>query len=190
MSMSARARTPPVRDAQGVESSNYVGVAGSGTIRAKWTLDEAVFGPVYIDGVLYFGELVRAGDITDGLSNTLTVGERSYFNTNAEWSFGAVWADYYRRGEPTQINVGAAKNFVWPINTIENRRAFFLKDFNAPPELRKIYQNDLPFGSRHPGGAAFGLADGSVHFFSEDTDLSILRELASRNGGENNRWVP
>ena len=44
--------------------------------------------------------------------------------------------------------------------------------------------NWLPMCSRHPGGCNFLIADGSVRFFSESTDITTLRGLATINGGE------
>ena len=44
--------------------------------------------------------------------------------------------------------------------------------------------NNSGFGSEHPGGANFTMADGSVRFVSEDTFLGILKGMASRNEGE------
>ena len=180
---------PPTTETHDIESANYVGVAGSGTSRVPWTLDERRVGPVYTDGVLHWDSQVRVGDILDGASNTLMVGERTFFDNPEGWTYGGTWFDVNRDGQPTSIRVGAAKHAVWPINTIENRRAFYVNDFSVPPP-REILHNDLSYGSWHPGGAGFALADGSVQFLSEDLDLSILRELASRNGGETNRWQP
>jgi prepilin-type processing-associated H-X9-DG protein len=39
------------------------------------------------------------------------------------------------------------------------------------------------FRSDHPGGAHFLMADGTTHFFSEGTDVTVLRGLATINGG-------
>jgi len=39
------------------------------------------------------------------------------------------------------------------------------------------------FGSFHPGGCQFGLADGSVHFVSETIDLNLYRQMAIRDDG-------
>ena len=38
--------------------------------------------------------------------------------------------------------------------------------------------------SEHPGGANLLMADGSVHFLSEDVAAQVIRSLCSRNGGE------
>ena len=48
----------------------------------------------------------------------------------------------------------------------------------------KIPLNDLYFASRHPGGAHFCLADGSVHFVRDTIDLTVLQDLATKAGGE------
>ena len=45
-------------------------------------------------------------------------------------------------------------------------------------------RNDIGFGSEHPGGSHFGLADGSVQFFNENIELRILFAYASRAVGE------
>ena len=39
-------------------------------------------------------------------------------------------------------------------------------------------------GSLHPGGAQAVLADGSVHFLSETTDLTILEKLSAMADGD------
>ena len=40
------------------------------------------------------------------------------------------------------------------------------------------------FKSRHPGGAHFVLADGSVHFISENIDYRNYQRLGDRRDGE------
>jgi prepilin-type processing-associated H-X9-DG protein len=66
----------------------------------------------------------------------------------------------------------------------------YVRDFDAPKELRKVRGNELAFGSLHPGGAHFVFADGSAHFLDEGLDLVAYRQLATRNGEEMNSEKP
>lgn len=181
---------PPTTLGSDLESANYVGVAGAGTTREDWPLEETVCGIVATDGVLHLRSSVSAGDITDGLSNTLVVGERSLYNTDELWSLGAVWHRAAGTTTPRSVCVAAAKHVVWPINSMESRRVYYVNDPAAPLELRKVLNNELAFGSLHPGGAHFSFADGSVRLLGESTDLAIYRELATRDGEEATAAMP
>ena len=44
-------------------------------------------------------------------------------------------------------------------------------------------ESDLSFGSQHPGGAQFLLADGSVRLISENIDVEMYRRLGARKDG-------
>jgi prepilin-type N-terminal cleavage/methylation domain-containing protein/prepilin-type processing-associated H-X9-DG protein len=181
---------PPTQIDTDVESANYVGVAGAGVTREDWPLEEKACGIVATDGVLYLRSKVSVTDIGDGSSHTLAVGERSLYNTDELWTLGAVWFKSSGSTTPTSVCVAAAKHVVWPINTLESRRVYYVGDFSGPPELRKVLNNELAFGSQHPGGAHFAFADGSVHFLDEATDLAVYRELATRLGEETSQWAP
>jgi prepilin-type N-terminal cleavage/methylation domain-containing protein/prepilin-type processing-associated H-X9-DG protein len=181
---------PPTLTSADWESANYVGVSGAGVTREEWPLEENVCGLVATDGVLYLRSRVSVADIGDGTSHTLAVGERTLFNTDEAWSRGAIW---YRSGgslTPTKVCVAAAKHIVWPINSLESRRVYYVGDLEGPLELRKARNNELAFGSQHPGGAHFAYADGSVRFLAESTDLAVYRELATRDGEEATAATP
>jgi prepilin-type processing-associated H-X9-DG protein len=44
--------------------------------------------------------------------------------------------------------------------------------------------NNAAFGSRHPGGANFLFADGSVHFLKNSVNNPVYWALSTRNGAE------
>jgi prepilin-type processing-associated H-X9-DG protein len=181
---------PPTRQTTDVENSNYVGVAGAGLTREDWPLEETDCGIAATDGVLFLRSKVSATDIGDGSSHTLAVGERSVYDTTELWSLGAVWFKSGGSKTPTSVCLAAVKHVVWPINALENRRVYFVRDFDAPSDLRRVLKNELAFGSQHPGGAHFAFADGTVHFLAEGLDLTVYRELASRQGEEISDWSP
>ena len=114
-------------------------------------------------GVIYRDSAVSVRDITDGTSKTFMVGELSW----AKSSVFRLWT----RGCNT-LDCASCKNLAYGINLGEYA-TYMNGSFN-----------DCGFGSEHPGGANFTMADGSVRFVSEDTFLGILKKTASRNEGE------
>ncbi len=114
------------------------------------------------DGILFpssFRRPRRITDVTDGTSNTLMIGED-------------VWG----------------RNTLFPGNWVHSVSQYRLT--NCPINYRQPNGQywtrwfDLGFNSRHPGGAQFALADGSVRFISESIPLGMLRALGTIKGGE------
>jgi prepilin-type processing-associated H-X9-DG protein len=51
----------------------------------------------------------------------------------------------------------------------------------GPSPCANPKRNNIGFGSEHPGGGChFVMGDGSVHFMSENIDLTVLVALGSR----------
>ncbi len=153
-------------------NSNYVGVMGAEETVSGAHFEEGHCGRYYIDGVFYPNSEVKARDISDGLANTLAFGERTY--QLRAWASGA-----YHYGDTTShVCVYSAKNVRWPINS--DSSMLYFRD-KGPP-FTCVF-NDLYFGSRHPGGAQFCFADGSVHFVNETIDFDTYQDMAIRNDG-------
>lgn len=161
-----------------LQLSNYWGVGGSSKPTSRIDLEDNTCGDLFNNGVLFPGSETSIRKIEDGTSNTLAFGERSYVFT--PWMSGATWL-----GDPHQLICGeASNNIVFPINADPDIHGYYRADGLAPPGATRIPLNHLYFGSLHPGGAHFGLADGSVQFLPDSTDLTVLEDLASINGGE------
>jgi len=107
------------------------------------------------------GNNTRIGDITDGTSNTLAMGE-----TVARWCDHSWWFNYNGSTATCGIPLNYRKGLV-------DLEAEWLD-----------WPRNYSFYSQHPGGANFALADGSVHFINDGIDLTLYRTLATIDGGE------
>jgi len=115
---------------------------------------------------LYLRKL-RPRDITDGLSNTLFVGEAVVSNTASGGAI--VWSLGYR--------FSTLRTAVNPINTPTGRGILTTASGRVPM--------NGAFQSQHPGGSQFVFGDGHVGFLSENIDhLRVYAALATRNGEE------
>jgi prepilin-type N-terminal cleavage/methylation domain-containing protein/prepilin-type processing-associated H-X9-DG protein len=137
------------------------------------------------DGVFFIRSRVRFADITDGSAKTLLIGERSHDDPEfdrltAELGDGmgpldswGVWASAHGGVSLVDVTLSAAV----PIN------------YRVPPEsdIQNLAWEDdrlCAFGSEHPGGANFALADGSVRFIADSISLEALQALSTRAGEE------
>jgi prepilin-type N-terminal cleavage/methylation domain-containing protein len=137
------AGTPLLRIAR----SNYVGVFGVSEI------DEA---PAAGEGVFFFHSRTRLAEVTDGLSNTLFVGERDAGRGNSVWA-GVV--------------AGANSAMARIVGIADH----------APNDPHHHFDD---FSSYHPGGVHFLVGDGSVQRINNQIDLRVYQGLCTRGGGE------
>ncbi len=170
--------------------SNYAAVSGAFRGDERIDLEKNSCGDIYINGIYYPTSRTRLAKIIDGTSHTLAVGERLYVFRH--WMDGAARLGPRRTLNGSQlVCVGATKNIRFPINAHPNEFGHFKGDNQAPAGADKsVLLNDLYFASEHRGGAQFAFADGSVQFLNEDLDFTIYQDLATKAGGEINRWEP
>lgn len=115
----------------------------------------------------------KFGDIPDGLSNTIFLGE-----VIADWSAHARtgWSHANKWGVYTQIPIN------W--NTQYQSLAAALAAGKTGCEANCNWNTEVGFKSRHTGGAQMVMGDGSVQFLSQNIDMIAYNALGSRNGGE------
>ena len=171
-------------------ATTYFGVMGVGRNGDCWngnahggtgSLELSHCGAVALDGVILpFDKNVKLGEITDGTSNTMAIGERIF---QMRSYFSGAWIDGSLPDNLTKACVYSAKNMRWGITTPEETGWYVA---GAAPEGAKkdILFNDLFWGSDHPGTVQFAFADGSVHAIASDTELDVLKNMATRNGQE------
>jgi type II secretory pathway pseudopilin PulG len=166
---------------QKTQTTNYLGVTGACLIsRTAGDPDTTHCGFCCTDGIFYPTSRTRIRDITDGTSNTLAVGEKTY--VRRLWFDGAWW-----EADPDGYLCSySAKNIrVCPINANPGVVGYYQYEPDPPPgAVFGLLFNDIMFGSNHPGGAHFVMADGSVHFLPDDIDWHVYQLMAMVADGE------
>ena len=139
------------------------------------------------NGVMYPLSAVRHGQITDGTSNTFLVAECSwdFGNSAAAWYAGAAfWGGEYDDPEKLKWLASRVGDGFWTYNQAQIRWALEERANEVGFTPQKSLQSDLSFGSKHPGGVHFCLADGSARVVNRETDVTVLRAFAGRHDGE------
>ena len=133
----------------------------------------------------YLNWAARFADITDGLSNTILLGEIRPFCGSWEWAnFPADWADstpyYYVTTVP--INFPTCPGEGLGNNNSSNEGS----PNNQPTNCNSndSFNTSQGFKSRHTGGANFVFCDGSVHFIADSIALPTLWQLGDRHDGQ------
>jgi prepilin-type N-terminal cleavage/methylation domain-containing protein/prepilin-type processing-associated H-X9-DG protein len=117
------------------------------------------------NGSFMYLRCIRLAEVTDGLSNTMFVGETIEAHTTQSsnrWLIGSRHTDSLRSAEN-------------PLNT-KPGTGIVLDAYG--------YKVNGAFASRHPTGAMFGFGDGHVQFLNDNISLPIYRALATRGGDE------
>lgn len=128
-------------------TSNYVGNCGF-----LDPMPSGGSGAMQNNGIFYGIQATKLRDITDGTSNTLAIGERN------ERCRSATWVGVRNPPGPD----------MWGTYFVRGRVSIKLND----PRTARPNVCTEGFGSYHPGGALFGLCDGSVRFVAETIDFS------------------
>ncbi|QDU19404.1 DUF1559 domain-containing protein [Urbifossiella limnaea] len=179
----------PEQSSRGAAKSNYAGNAGNRARfgSATWNGCASAKGRVQNGLLLYANDnlatwVVGFADVTDGLSNTLAVGEVtvsqnvSLSNTadanfpgwagrNAGTSSVSSCNGFYRQGA-----MKLAEGTTFPLNMWRTALS------NT--------QSAATFGSQHTGGGNFLLGDGSTRFLRDSVAPANYSAAASRDGGE------
>lgn len=165
-------------------------------------------------GLFHQNSRVQFVHVTDGTSNTILLGERTFVDPNAEKmckqfieyvaslrggvdafaaTLGLSAAEFYEAFSFRQLGV-------WHLNESPFRVAYGGQGINhrmsasvanaltypADAGLFQslLYQRGYSHGSMHPGGANVAMADGSVRFLSDNLNPLYLAYMSTRNGGE------
>jgi prepilin-type processing-associated H-X9-DG protein len=172
-------------------ASNIVDIIARGNYVGMWGLGEicAGSGPTGApnvgsigspNGMFQRNSRTRISDIVDGTSQTIAIGERSHNLSYVSWTGRSIggWL-----GKTSPIEGGTDKFDPSPEECwTQILGPAGLEDGNRTINQAEAHVED--YWSRHPGGANFLFADGSVKFLKESISPVPWRALATRAGGE------
>jgi len=143
--------------------TNYKGVMGSNLCYGAW-YNVSADGDCECwykgDGMFFpmdWEQPKGLGSIHDGTSNTLMIGEDTWYEANA-YGQGFAWA----HAVETSLTCAIPPN---------NRR--------TPPNVPNDFAELIGFKSKHPGGVTFTLADGSTRFVASTIALRTYRAMGT-----------
>jgi prepilin-type N-terminal cleavage/methylation domain-containing protein len=190
----------------GIQPNDWKPASGWGAPNAPTWNGRPTLGHWQLDGVMLTrdpdralvsqggtGGAVKLGDIFDGTSNTLMLGEaesqsdlanvsaiRETPNTGRKdhWALGGDDFDNWEGTDWSEMggSTAVAINFRRPADA-----------FPSPIQLGNSVEwgaYEVSFSSRHPGGAQFCLGDGSVNFLRQSIDAAVYSGFGSRANGE------
>jgi prepilin-type processing-associated H-X9-DG protein len=192
--------------AAGPGPTSYVGNFGVGL--------PSGFGPLnhpdrgwYVHGIFGCNTNVSMKYITDGISNTVLVGERRLPAKGRDWpehgvegSFNSYWSGIPKVGTVSPLSLVATVTsgdvadmsllnrvgVPTGLGTAEQPGALAVFGINVTADGEPLGESQRVspgFSSRHPQGCHILLADGSVKFVSESIDRRVLVNLMRRADG-------
>jgi prepilin-type N-terminal cleavage/methylation domain-containing protein/prepilin-type processing-associated H-X9-DG protein len=166
--------SPPASSPEEVAVSSYAGC------------HHDVEAPIAADnhGMFFRNSRIRAIDVTDGLSQTLLIGEVAHPSAFG-WMSGSR-ATLRNTGHPINGVTADAFGKAGPPPSLKDGGM----TAEALERMVEVDESTVPpgfvggFGSRHGAGANFAFGDGSVRFLVETIDPGVLRLLGHRSDGE------
>ncbi len=131
------------------------------------------------NGLMFLNSKIRFSDIRDGSTYTLLLGEAHITPDNLGWTSGTRATLRNTSGifpPPSEqvhlggMGMGMGSGVEVDVDMVEKER------------IESLYVGG--FGSYHTGGGNFVLADGSVHFLSQNIDPQTFQFMGNRADGE------
>ncbi len=173
----------------------YVGIGGSSVHRSTDQVGPS--GSFCSAGGVFVGNRpIKIGDVTDGTSNTMMVGENSAIPPNfdgSEYRIGTsrsgTWTGNKNPREPNGNRTWSSTGAHDTANATTDMRSYNVSTIRQTPNPKGLANFQLsrvcnpPLKSKHTGGVMILRVDGSVSFITDTIDLALMYSLADRDDG-------
>jgi prepilin-type N-terminal cleavage/methylation domain-containing protein/prepilin-type processing-associated H-X9-DG protein len=179
-----------------IATTSYVGVSGATTSSVdfhdptgKGRCGAGNPGFTCVNGVLTVNMFVTAASISDGLSNTLLIGEQSDWITRSDGAPVDLRSSGCHGAWIGAVSPGFPQNNAWGGDRYHNGttlryRIGWKTDPGPGQGMDWGLGDNTPVQSAHSGGAQVAKCDGSVDFLGEETVWAVQRSLAIRDDGQ------
>ncbi|MCO6042826.1 DUF1559 domain-containing protein [Aeoliella sp. ICT_H6.2] len=165
--------------------SKCLQIAPNNYDKATWSSDFPPRASEY-NGVSFCGTAVKLRQITDGLTNTIALGEKFVFTQvyaeRAYWR-GDDWGPYV--GFQDDVARSTYYNGLGPGTHVPQQDTDDLTSLTKG-SIDGQFSHILPaelFGSAHTAGCIFSMCDGSVTLINYDVDPETYRQMGDRGDG-------
>jgi prepilin-type N-terminal cleavage/methylation domain-containing protein len=137
-------------------------------------------------GIFSRNSRTNFGEITDGSSNTIAIGERASRTevdsgstaSNPRDNYGALWAGSIGKSNtftsPNNKERSTVQAVIGRLSRGSNARAWGVNGFRTPSGF---------VSSFHPGGCVVAFGDGSTHFLSDNLSFTTLKQMSGMQDG-------
>jgi len=140
-------------------------------------------------GMMVANDVIRISQVTDGTSQVIMYGEISDFIWDTNGANQRIDGAYPSGWVFSTDSAGTMSTYLDQVNVAT--RCFNLTTIMHPVGAKQVpipngcntTTPNRPLISPHVGGAHVALADGSVRFLGNSTDLLLLKQLATRDDG-------
>jgi hypothetical protein len=186
----------PERNASYCPFAHYAGISGAAdptSFSETRIFNDGTLGLISGGGMMIPNRGMKPRDATDGLSNTMMIGEQ---NGRLERLVAGTYSDLAASGTThgwlMGLRVSGSPPNLRPVAADNDERCFNLTTVRYSPN-QEPFANQLfpgmgsnvgannPLMSFHAGGVHILLGDGSVRFLSENIHLETLKQLATRD---------
>lgn len=139
-------------------------------------------------GISFCGSSVKFRQITDGLSNTIALGEK--YVPSDTYQVDSYWvADDWGMYTGFQDDTVKSTFYLGDNGTTPSAASHTpVSDSTDPNSIPADVSREL-YGTPHPGGALFSLCDGSVTQVDFNVDAEVFRQMGVRNDGQVRKQV-